>query len=88
MTIKAIDFQDGIPPIPIDIFKDDYVVLIALTSMKDATQKCHYPELAGGPVTVELNFTFPLEHVFQLLVLGEPMSLVDVDKIGVVGMNI
>ena len=48
--------------------------------MQEATEKCHYPELVGEPLTVELNFTFPLEHVTERIVLGEGKSLVAVEK--------
>ena len=70
-TRKAMNFQDGIPSIPIDNFKDYYVLVFDLTSMKYATENCHNPELVGQPLRLELNFTFPLEHVTELLVLGE-----------------
>ena len=40
------------------------------------------------PLRLGLNFTFPLEHVTELIVLGEGMSLVAVDKFGVVERNI
>ena len=53
--------------------------------MQDATESCHYPELVGEPLRLELNFTFSLEHVTELIVLGERMSSVAVDKFGVVG---
>ena len=36
--------------------------------MQDATENCHYPELVGEPLRLELNFTFPLEHVTELIV--------------------
>ena len=44
-TMKAMNFQDDIPSIPIDNFKDHYVLVFDLTSMQDATENCHYPEL-------------------------------------------
>ena len=87
-TMKAMNFQDDIPSIPIDNFKDHYVLVFDLTSMQDATENCQYPELVGEPLRLELNFTFPLEHVTELIVLGERMSLVAVDKFGVVGKNV
>ena len=87
-TMKAMNFQDDIPSIPIDNFNDHYVLLFDLTSMQDATENCHYPELVGEPLRLELNFTFPLKHVTELIVLGERMSSVAVDKFGVVGKNI
>ena len=87
-TMKAMDFQDDIPSIPIDDFKDHYVLVFDLTSMQDATEKCHYPELVGEPLRLELNFTNPLENVTELIVWGERMSSVAVDKFGVVGKNV
>ena len=84
-SMQAMNFQDDIPSIPIDNFKDHYVLVFDLTSMQDAAVNCHYPELVGEPLRLELNFTFPLEHVTELIVLGERMSAVAVDKFGVVG---
>ena len=73
-TIKAMIFQDDIPSIPIDDFKDHYVLVFDLTSMQDAIENCHYAELVGQPLRLELNFTRPLENVTELIVLGEQMS--------------
>ena len=86
--MKATNFQDDIPSIPIDDSKDHYVLVFDLTSMQDATENCHYPQLSGEPLRLELNFTFPLEHVTQLIVLRERLSSVAVDKTGDVGKNI
>ena len=70
-TMKAMNFQGDIPSIRIDNFKDHYVLVFDLTSMQDATENCHHPELVGEPLRLELSFTFPLEHVTELIVLGE-----------------
>ena len=86
--MKAMNFQDDIPSIPSQDFKDHYVLVFDLTSMQDATENCHYPELVGEPLTLELNLTNPLENVTELIVLGERMSSVAVDKFGVVGKNV
>ena len=83
-TMKTISFQDDIPSIPIDNFKDHYVLVFDLTSMQDATENCHYPELVGEPLRLELNFSFLVEHVTELIVLWERMSPVAVDQFGVV----
>ena len=64
------------------------MLLFDLTSMQDATENCHYPELFVAPLRLELNFTNPLENVTELIVLGERMSSVAVDKFGVVGKNV
>ena len=78
-------FQDDIQSIQIDNSKDHYVLEFDLTSMQDATENFHYPEFVVEPLRLELNFTFPLEHVTELTVLGERMSSVAVDKFVVVG---
>ena len=56
--------------------------------MQDATENCHYPEFVGEPLRLELNFTYPLENITELIVLGERMSSVAVGKFGVVGKNV
>ena len=38
---KALNFQDEIPSIPLDIFKDHYALMFELTSMRDATENFH-----------------------------------------------
>ena len=59
-TKKARNFQDDIPSIPIDGFKDhyDYGLVFDLTSMQDATENCHHPELVGEPLRLELKPNF------------------------------
>ena len=82
--MKAMNFQDDIPSIPIDNFQGHYVLVFDLTSMQDATEHCHYSESVGEPLRLELNFNTALEHVTEVIVL-ERMSSLAVDKFGVVG---
>ena len=65
-----------------------YVLVFDLTSMQDATENCHYPELVGELLRLELNFINPLENVTELIVFGERMSSVAVDRFGVVRKNV
>ena len=83
MTRKATHFRDDILSKPIENFKDHYVLVFDVISIKDATKSCHYPELVGEPLRLELNFTDPLERDTELIVLGERKSSVAVDKFGV-----
>ena len=78
-----MNFKEDIPSIRIDDFKDHSLLVFDMTSMQDATEKCHYPEPVGEPLRLELNFTHPLENVTEFIVLGERMSSVAVDKCGV-----
>ena len=86
-TIKAMNFQDDIPSIPIDNFQDHYVLVFDLTSMQDATGHCHYQTLVGEPLRLHVNCNDALEPVTAVIVLGERMPSVAVDKFGVVGNN-
>ena len=86
-TMRAMNFHDDLPSIPNDNFKNHYVLVFDLTSMQDATEHCHYPELIGEPLRLELNFNEALESVTEVIILGERMSSVAVDKFGVVGKN-
>ena len=47
MTRKTMNFQYDNDSIPIDDFKDHYVLVFDMTSMQDATEKSHYPEVVG-----------------------------------------
>ena len=86
--MKAMNLQDDIPSIPFDNFIDHYVIMFDLTSMQDATEHCHYPELIGEPLRLELYFSSPSENVTEAIVFAECMSCVAVDKFGVVGKNL
>ena len=50
--------------------------------MQDAIEKCHYSDLVGEPLRLELNFSFPLEYVTELSVLGWWITSVAVDNFG------
>ena len=78
-----MNFQDHIPSIPIDNFKNHHVPVLDLTSMQNSTENSHYPELVGEPLSFELSFTFPQEHKTELIVLALQMSSVAADKFGV-----
>ena len=82
-TMKAMSFQVDIPSIPIGNFEDHYVIVFHLTSMQDATENCLHPEIVGETLRLELKFTSSLQHVTELIVLGERTSSVAVDKFGV-----
>ena len=86
-TTQAMNFQDDIPSIPIDNFKDHWVLLFDLTLMQGAAENCHYLDLYEVPRSLELKTNFPLEHATELNVLRERMSSVAVDKYCVVRKN-
>ena len=52
--------------------------------MQGVTENCHHSEQFGEPLTQEVNFSLPLEQGILLILLGERMFLVAVDKFRVV----
>ena len=56
--------------------------------MQNATENCQKPELVGEPLRLELNLTHHFQNGTELIVLGERMLPVAVDKFGVVGQNV
>ena len=83
--MKAMNFQDDLPSFPLDNFKDHYGLIFDSPSMQIATEHCHYPELVGEPLRLELMFTFALKHIRDVIVLGERVSSVAVDKFAFTG---
>ena len=86
-TMRAMNFRGVLPSIPIDNFKDHYVLVFDLTSMQDATEHCHYPEVIGETLRLELNLNEALESATEVIIFGDRMSSVAVDKCGVLGKN-
>ena len=80
--------EDDIPSIPVVNLKNHYVLVFDLTSMQDANEHCHYLELFGELLRLELCFSSPLEKVAEVIVLGERMFSVAVDKFDVVGKKL
>ena len=56
--------------------------------MQDVSENCHYPELVWEPLSLDLSFSYPVEHITELIVLGKQMFSVAVDKLDVVVKNI
>ena len=56
--------------------------------MQDANEKTQYPEPVGDKLRLELSFTFPLEHVTEVIVLGDRMFWAAVNKFGIVEKSI
>ena len=86
-TFSNLQFR----PLPKNSFHSFHNDLRDTSSEKDLlylSENCHDPELVGEPLRLELNFTFPQEHVTVLIVLGERMSSVAVDSFGVIGKTI
>ena len=80
--MKALNFQDDNPSVPTDFLNEHHVLGFDLTSMQDVTENFRYPKLVGKPLRLEPKFYFSSRtHCTELIVLGERMSSVAVDKL-------
>ena len=77
--MKAMNFNEEIPVLPNDFLTDHYVLVFDLTSLQDAGENVHYPELSGELLRLEMFFERPLTNVTELIVLGERISTVKID---------
>ena len=74
-----MNFQDVIPSLPTDNFKNHCKLAFDLVSLQDATEECHYPELVGEPPRQEPKFNFPQKHNTELFVLAEKKTFLVAD---------
>ena len=84
-TMKAMNFNEEIPALPNNLFQNH---LYHLTSLQDARENIHYPELSGERIQLEMFFDRPLTNVTELIVPGERMSTVKIDQFGTVAKNV
>ena len=64
-----------IPALPNHLFQNHYVLVFDLTSLQDAGEKVHCPEISGESIRVEMFFDRPLRSVTELIVLGEKRTV-------------
>ena len=81
-TLKAKQFNEDFPAHPMEDFQNQYILVFDLTSLQDAAEQLHYPELSGESLRLEMFFQFPVEQVKELIVLGERLPNVQIGKIG------
>ena len=77
-----MQFYEDFPDFPIDDFQNHYILVFDLTSLHDAAEQLHYPELTVESLRLEIFFQFPLEQVTEVIVLGERLSNNQIDKFG------
>ena len=81
-------FNEDFPALPMEDFQNYYTLVFDLTSLQDASEQLQYTELGGESLKLEMYFQFPLEQVTELIVLGERLSNVHIDKFGTIAKKI
>ena len=78
--MKAMQFNQGFPALPMEAFQNHYSLVFDLTSLQDAAEQLHYPEFSGESLRLEMFFQFPFEQVTKTIVLRERLSKLQIDK--------
>ena len=86
--MKAMNFNEEISALPHNLYQNHYVLVFDLTSLQDAGESIHCPELSGESIRLEMFFDRSLRSVTELIVLGERMSTVKIDQFGTVAKNV
>ena len=79
-----MQFNEDFPALPMEDFQNHYILVFDVTSLQDAAEHLHYPELSGESLRLEMFFQFPLEQVTEKIVLGERLSNIQIVKFGTV----
>ena len=87
-TMKAMSFNEEFPALPHHQFQNHYTLVFDLTSLQDAGENIHYPELRGESIRLEMFFDRSLRNVTEIIVLGEKMFNVKIDQSGTVAKNV
>ena len=82
--MKAMQLNEDFPALPMEDFQNHYILVFDVTSLQDAAEHLHYPELSGESLRLEMFFQFPLEQVTEKIVLGERLSNIQIVKFGTV----
>ena len=85
--MKAVNFNEEIPTLAIHQFQNHYILVFDLTSLQDAGENFHQPELSCESIRLEMFFDRSLRNVTEIIVLGERMSTVKIDQFGTVAKN-
>ena len=88
IRMKAMNINEEIPALPNNLFQNHYVLVFDLTSLQDAGENIHYPEISGESIRLEKFFDGPLRSVTERIVLGERMSADKIDQYGTVAKNV
>ena len=73
-------FNEDFSALPMKDFQNHYILVFDLTSLQDAAEQLHYPEVSGKSLRLEMFFQFPLVLVTDVIVLGERLSNIQIDK--------
>ena len=79
-TRKTMQFNEDFSALTMELSQNHCILVFNLTSLKDAAEQLHYPELSGESLRLEMFFQFSLEQVTERIILGERLSIIQIES--------
>lgn len=86
-TMQALKFEEDGPNIPLSDYENHFVLVFDLTSTQESNVLLYYPDVVGGSLRLEMYFERNLTETIEVIVLGERLSTIFIDKGGSVVKN-
>ena len=58
-TRKAMQPNEDLPTLPMEVFQNHCILVFVLTSLQDAAEQLHYPDISGESLRLVMFFQFP-----------------------------
>ena len=87
-TMKTRQFNKNFPARSMEDIQNYYILVFDLTSLQDAAEQLPYPELSDESLRLEVFFQFLLKQETEVIVLGERLSKIQIDNLGIVAKNV
>ena len=83
-TLKCHEFG---PDISLTDYPDQLVQVFDLNSTQEVNIQMHYPDIMAACLRFELYFEKQLDNTVEVIILGERLSAVHIDKTGKVSKH-
>ena len=80
--MNALKFTDDGADIPKNDYDNHYLLVFDLTATQEAQVQKYFTDIVGASICLELQFRNPLETAIEVLMLGETLSTICIDKDG------
>ena len=86
-TMRALEFDEDGPGMPLEEYLEHFVQVFDLTSTRETNVQIFYPDVVAASLRLELCFTSRVPSVTEVTVFGERLSTTFFHKTGTVVKN-
>ena len=85
--MRALKFDQDGPNVKINEFEDHYCLVFDLTSTQQSDLMTFYQDVVAASLRLELFFKEDLKETIEVIIAGEKLSTIFIDKEGTVTKN-